>query len=182
LYDSRISRIVRVCFCFLLGRAISSTLASSAEIPQGLETATLILDETLELGLALSHGLLAATDVAGAAPQFTLALIEEIELLVELGFAFIDASFLALHLITSVTGFDLPGLPRLDELFLAGEHGTLPQGFGLALGVANDPFGRFLSSGLGRLLLGDYGLATLRATYKEKRCGQDGGKRAKRSD
>jgi hypothetical protein len=115
---------------------------------QRFESPTLIGDELVQLRLAFGDRLLLPPEVAGAPPEVAFALIEQVDLLLELRLAIVDATLLALHFLATMARFDFPRLAQLDQLFLTGEDRALARRLGFTLGVADDALGQFLRGAL----------------------------------
>jgi hypothetical protein len=116
---------------------------------QLLETSTLLGDEFVELAFPLRHDLLASPEIAAAAAELLLALIEDIVLAIETGFALLHSPLGALELFAALAGVDLPGLAQFDRLFLAGDDRRFSQGVGFASRFIGDTRCRFFGRRLG---------------------------------
>ncbi len=136
---------------------------------QLLEPAPLVGDQLLEFALAIDHGLLAAAEVAHPAAEVLVALIERVELAVELGLPLLDAPLFAFHLFAAAAGLELERLAELDQLFLARDDGALAQVFRFTLGVVHHALGHFLRRRLRIRLAPEFGGPAEAPPYKEKR-------------
>ncbi len=175
--------IGRVCFGLALQSRDQLDLGlGCGHSGERLQSAPLVGDELLQFLLAPLDRLLLATEVAGAPAEFAVTLVEEVDLLLELVLALVDAPFLALDLFAPVPRLDLPGLAELDQLFLPGEHRALAQRLGLALGVADDALGQLLGARLGEALRLAFSLLSASSPEDESRCGSHNCKHANYSD
>ena len=103
-----------------------------------LEAAALLGDQLLELLLAVGDGLLAAAEVARAAPELLVALLEQLELAVERRLALLDPALVALDLLAALVPL-LFATPRGGgSLLLAGDDGGLAEGLRFAAGFLED--------------------------------------------
>ena len=141
---------------------MSSAFACSTEIPVG-------------------YALFLSTQLAPAAADLLLALLEDVELAIERGLAVLDPFLFALDLFATATGFDLPVLAELDQLFLAGNQRALSERFRLTLGLTDDALSSLFGGGLREELPLTFSVAAGAPAKKEKRCGGENDQYAERS-
>src|ERR1043166_9364284 len=84
------------------------------------QTAAFVADQLVELDLAGGHRVFAVAAVARALAQVPVALLEQLVLAVEDGFALRKAALLALDLFAPAANLGLEVLAELDQLLIAG--------------------------------------------------------------
>ncbi len=113
-----------------------------------LEPASLLAEHALELERALVHRLFLAAELAPATADLLVALLQDVELAVEVALPLLHAPLGALELLAPLGGFGLPLLAQLDRLFLPGDHGRLAQRVRLSPRVVDDAVRRLFGGGL----------------------------------
>ena len=109
-------------------RRISSALASCADMPASCSSRRRSSPTSLSSSCSRCvEGLLARPMVVGAARGLALALLEQVELAIEMAFAFGDPALFALDLLAAPADLGFPLLAELDQLFLSREHRGLAQ-------------------------------------------------------
>ena len=151
---SRISRMrlaASACASSSIRRISSAFASCGRHAGHLLEPAALFADQLLELLLALGDGLLAAAEVARrGVPSSLSRCSSSSNLRSSTVFALGDAALFALDLFAAAADLDFQLLAELDELFLSGDDGALPQVLGFALGVADDSLRCLFGGGLRR--------------------------------
>ena len=125
-------------------RRISSALASWADMPASCSSRRRSSrDQLLELRLrARTTAFSRRPKSLARRADLLLALLEDLELAVEIAVAFLDTPLAALDLVAPLPRLRLPALAKLDRLFLSRDDRCLPERFGFASRFVDEPAGR----------------------------------------